>query len=298
MVKSSRLHQPGWLSGAAHFVIFAVALQAESAELWPYALFAMAAVSFCAWLAHYRRYRQIHDLPTSRIASAAQGYVELAGRSELLPGEPIASALSSTRCCWYSYEVKERQSNDKWRTVDSGRSVKHFLLVDETGECVISPEGAEILTHSHKSWTEGGYRYDEWLLLPGEVLYAIGEFSTATAAPLVQREERAEVGELLAKWKADRDALLQRFDLDRDGKIDLREWELARLQAQREVRRRQAEAGAAAVQGVHFLRKPRDGRLFLIANELPDRLGSRYRMWSWIHLAAFFGLGTAGLVML
>lgn len=38
-------------------------------------LFAVAAVSFFAWMANYRRYRQIHDLPTSRIASAAQGYV-------------------------------------------------------------------------------------------------------------------------------------------------------------------------------------------------------------------------------
>ena len=91
---STRTHQPGWLSGAVHFVIIAIAFQAESGEVWPYALLAMSAVSFFAWVANYRRYRHIQDLPTSKVASAAQGYVELFGRTELLPGEPIVSKLS------------------------------------------------------------------------------------------------------------------------------------------------------------------------------------------------------------
>src|SRR5688572_1786002 len=100
MTSSSRLHQPGWLSGAFHFVIIAIALQAESVEVWPYALLAMAVVSFVAWVANYRRYRQIHDLPTSKVASAAQGYVELAGHAEMIAGESISSRLSGTPCCW------------------------------------------------------------------------------------------------------------------------------------------------------------------------------------------------------
>jgi hypothetical protein len=47
-----------------------------------------------------------------------------------------------------------------------------------------------------------------------------------------------------------------------------------------------------------MLRKPGDGRLFLLANELPDKLGARYRTWSWIHLVIFIGAGSAGLFML
>ena len=96
---SSHLHQPGWLSGVIHVVILGVAIEVESAEVWPYALLAMSGVSFFAWIANYRRYRHIHDLPTSRVASAAQGYVELFGRTELLFGEPILSKLSRTPCC-------------------------------------------------------------------------------------------------------------------------------------------------------------------------------------------------------
>jgi len=292
------MHQPGWLSGAIHFVIIAIAFQADSGEAWPYALLAMSAVSFFAWVANYRRYRHIHDLPTSKVASAAQGYVELFGRTELLPGELLASKLSRTPCCWYSFEIEEKGSNNKWKTLDSGSSVAHFLLVDDTGQCVISPEGAEVLTRDHKTWAQLDRRFTEWLLLPKSVIYAIGEFSTTTAAAVAAGEERADVGALLAEWKQNKREMRERFDLDRDGKISMKEWELARLQARREVRTRLAEMQSRSVEGVHLLRKPGDGRLFLLANELPDKIGSRYRYWSWAHLVVFFAAGSAGLVML
>ena len=295
---SARLHQPGWLSGGIHFIIVAGAAQAETAEVWPYALGAMAAVSFFAWIANYRRYRQIQDLPTSRVASAAQGYVELVGQARMLPGTPVMSRLSSSPCCWYSYQIEEKGSDDKWQTVDSGRSVEHFLLVDETGQCVVSPEGAEVLTHDHKQWQEGSYRYNEWLLLAQSALYAIGEFSTKSAISVAAREERAEVAELLASWKKDEVQLRQRFDLDGDGKISIKEWELARLQARREVRTERAEANTRSAEGVHLLRKPGDGRLFLLANEMPDKLGARYRFWSWVHLVIFSAAGIGALFLL
>jgi hypothetical protein len=295
---SSRLHQPGWLSGVTHVVILGVAIQAESAQVWPYALLAMSGVSFFAWIANYRRYRHIHDLPTSRVASAAQGYVELFGRTELLPGEPVLSKLSRTACCWYSYQIEEKGSNDKWRTVDSGSSVEQFLLIDDTGPCVISPEGAEVLTHDRKNWEENDRRHTEWLLRTKSVIYAIGEFRTTTAAAVAPGDERADVGALLTQWKADQRQLHERFDLDRDGRISMKEWELARLQARREVRTLHAQVRSRSTEGVHVLRKPADGRLFLLANELPEKIGARYRNWSVAHFLIFLGAGSAGLFML
>lgn len=296
--KSTRLHQPGWLAGAIHLVILWIAFEAKSREVWPYAMFAMAAVSCFAWAANHRRYRQIHDLPTSKVASAAQGYVELFGRAQMLAGEPVTAKLSGVPCCWYSFEVEEKTSDNKWRTVDSGKSAAHFLLKDHTGECVISPEGAEILTGDYTSWEQGGRRYTECLLLPASALYAIGEFITSSANPISARDERSDVSALISEWKRDPKRLQERFDLDRDGKIDLKEWELARMQAQREIRKRHAELQSGSMEGIHFLGKPRDGRLFLLANELPDKLGSRYRIWSWLHLIIFLGAGSAGLIML
>lgn len=292
--------QPFWLSGICHLVILYLAFEAETPGAWPYALMAMAVVSFFAWAGCYRRYRQIHDVPTSKIASAAQGYVELLGRADMLPGKPITSRLSRQPCCWYHFQVEEKASDNKWKQIESGTSTDQFLIIDDTGQCIISPESAEVLTHDHKSWTEGSYRYNEWLLLPKGVFYAIGEFSTLSGNPeaTTGNDERAELSALLSDWKKDQKRLHERFDLNRDGAIDIKEWEHARMEAHREVRRRQSAEQTRSVDGIHFMRKPRDGRLFLLANEMPDKLGSRYRFWAWVHLIIFLVAGSAGLMML
>lgn len=293
----SRLHGPVWLTGGVHFVIIIIAAQLETAAVWPWALMLMSAVSFFAWLGNYRRYRQINDLPTSKVASAAQGYVELVGRGELLDGEPVLSRLSRRPCCWYRYEVEEEQSDDKWKTIDQGSSVAHFLLVDDTGACVVSPEGAEVATREHRTWREGHYRYNEWLLLPDTILYAIGEFATTSGNVREEVEARKDIAVLIDVWKRDQQALLERFDLNRDGTIDMKEWELARMQATREVRKIRAAMTKPLVEGVHLLRKPRDGRLFLLANEMPDALGRRFLWWSVLHLVVMLGTGIGGLLL-
>lgn len=289
---------PMLLTGGLHFVTLVIAGQFDSPEIWPWALLVMSVTSFFAWLGNHRRYRQIHDLPTSKVASAAQGYVELLGRGRLLEGSTVRCPVSLTPCCWYRFTVEEEQNDNKWSTVNQGSSIDHFLLVDDTGACVVSPDGAEVITSHHHTWREGRMRYSEWLLLPEVPLYAIGEFVTHTAnAPSVS-EEREDVSQLITDWKNDQENLLKRFDLDQDGAISLREWELARLQAIREVRKSHQERMGLQSEGVHLLRKPRDRRLFLLANEMPDTLGRRYRWWSWAHLVAFLGLGVWGLILL
>ncbi len=297
MFGKTRMHGPWWLSGAAHFIIIVVAVESETAAAWPWALLAMCGVSFFAWLGNYRRYRQIHDLPTSKVASAAQGYVELLGRGELLDGTPVISRLGGRHCCWYHYQIEEEKSDNKWETIDKGSSLDHFLLVDDTGQCVISPEGAEVVTSEHKSWREGRYRYNEWLVLPSTVLYALGEFVTRSGNVSGHADEREEIRLLIDDWKRDQKTLIERFDLNRDGTIDIKEWELARLQAAREIRKQQAAQMNNKVEGVHLLRKPRDKRLFLLANEMPDALGRRYLLWSVFHLAVMIGTGVGSLIL-
>jgi hypothetical protein len=293
----TRMHGPWWLSGAAHFFIIIIAVKTETPAAWPWALLTMCGVSFFAWLGNYRRYRQIHDLPTSKVASAAQGYVELVGRGELLDGTPVISRLGGRHCCWYHYQIEEEKSDNKWETIDQGSSVDHFLLVDDTGQCVISPEGAEVVTSEHKSWREGNYRYSEWLVLPSTVLYALGEFVTHSGNASAQSEEREEIRLLIDDWKRDQTTLNERFDLNQDGTIDMKEWELARLQAAREIRKQRAAQMNNKVEGVHLLRRPRDKRLFLLANEMPDALGRRYLLWSVFHLAVMIGTGVGSLIL-
>ena len=284
----------GWLTGGLHLLILWIAFEAESAEAWPYALAAMAVVSFFAWMGNYRRYRHVHDIPTSKVASAAQGYAEFFGRAALLPDSPLQAPLSGQPCCWYSYCIESKTSDDKWKTEESGESVAHFLLIDDSGQCIVSPDGAEILHTQYNCWTQGSRRYTEELLLPDRHLYARGEFRTTTPVVL-ESEENKEVSHLLADWKKDQAKLLERFDADRSGTLDLREWEQARLTARREVQKQHGHL--RGVEGVHLVCKPADGRVFIIAGELPQKIGRRFALWSWAHLIFFFGAGIASFVL-
>ena len=296
MASPQRPGRTDWLyAGVAVYVLAAVgSLLSGTQKALQVAVVVTAVTGFLSWTAVYRRYRQVADLPTSKVASAAQGYVELFGRAELIDGVPVVSKLTGLPCCWYRYSIQRKNAENKWEFLDSGESNEHFFLADDTGRCVISPEGAEVSIRNPQSWYRGDHYYIEWLLLPKSPVYAIGEFSTMGGA-VAELDEKNDVGELLADWKADRPALLKRFDLDADGKIDMREWELARIAAQREVRMQHAEIRSR--DGMHLLQKPADGRLFLLADELPKKLAARYRVWSWAHLAAFGGACITGLLL-
>jgi hypothetical protein len=284
-----RLHSANWLTVNAHLVILIGAGRADSPAAWPYALCAMSLTSFVAWIGNYRRLRQIADTPASKIASAAQGYVELSGRAEQPGGLPIVSQLSGLPCVWYHYEIYEKGSKDEWVLKIKEDSEDPFVVRDATGQCIIDPEDAEVITSHDRTWTEGSLRYTERLLLPRDMVYALGEFTTLSGNESALDLD-ADVGELLAEWKKNQPELLRRFDLDKSGTIDLREWELARRQARREVEAQHREIRTR--DGTHVLRKPRDGRLFLISNYLPEKLRNMYLLWSWVHVSIF--LGTSG----
>ena len=290
-----RVRSANWLTGGVHGLIAAVAAQAESAAVWPYALAAMSLVSFAAWIGNYRRLRHIDNTPLSNIATAAQGYVEIGGRAELPAGTPLLSRLTNLPCVWYHYEVYEKTSDDKWSLEDSGISEEPFLLRDATGQCVIDPAGAEVVCSRRETWTRGNYRYIEQLLLPRERIYALGDFVTVGGAN-TELDLSADVGALLAEWKKKPPELLSRFDLDRNGTLELKEWELARRQARREVEAQHRDIRMR--DGTHMLRRPGDDRLFLISNYLPDKLRLTYLRWAWAHAVIVIGAGALSCALL
>jgi hypothetical protein len=280
-------------SGAQLLLLF-IGLRLESRNGWLVCLSVMAAISILAWLSALGRLRAIRDTPTSRIASAAQGYVELTGRGYPF-GEPMLGRLSLLPCLWYRYKIEKRESENKWKTMDSGESYDTFVLRDETGECVIDPEQAEILTRHRDQWHDGNYRYTEWKLIERDSIYVIGQFRTQGGSSL-EFSTREELNALLAEWKKDMPALLKRFDLDEDGTLDIQEWMLARSAAKREVAKMMREAQAQA--DINIIGRPRNGRLFLVSNLDQNKLSRRYLLWSWAHLAIFFGaLGGMGWVL-
>lgn len=267
----------------------AFALEAEAGGARLAALALLLAFSLWGWLRSVQHGRLIADTPTARIASAAQGYGELRGRGRPLPGVPVRSPVNGLPVLWYRVATYQRRG-DGWEHTGTVTSDASFLLDDGTGVCAIDPEGAEVLVRRRDVHRHGDTRSVQWSLIDRDPIYAIGDFVTlGSAAP--ELDAATELRELLAHWKRNRGELLARFDLDGDGHIDVREWALARAQARREVAKGRREALAAPE--AHLMRRPADGRLYLVSDLDPRRIGWRYRMWAAFHLAAFLGAAAA-----
>ncbi|MDX1593245.1 MAG: GIDE domain-containing protein [Gammaproteobacteria bacterium] len=299
---------------------------------WIAVLVAVALLAFYGVFRFFSRARLIEDTPTSKIRSAAQGYIELNGLAEPLDGTPIVAPLSKMQCVWYRYKIEERRhrhghtfgtrrEGDRWRTVEKGTSDGLFRLADETGECVVDPEGAEVTPSVHQVWyggthypeqapyadREGGwmarlgigvsigtgrYRYTESRIMPATDLYAIGQFRTLGTGGGGDRG--ADVAAVLRAWKGDQAALLKRFDADGDGQIDLQEWDDARRAAEAKVdadlrERQQAEpVNVLADPGVS--RRP-----FILSVESQRELAGRLRLYAGACLVGFLGCGGAAV---
>ncbi len=275
-------------------------------------------VAFCmlgllTWLAALKRYRIIADTPTTLLRSAAQGYVEVTGTCRAIPFADLLCTGGAPPCVWYFATIHKKKSRSGEDHTYFVRSDERFLIEDGTGECVIDPEHAEVLSAHRISWEDAHGYYKMSYLLPGDRLYAIGDMRTlrvadgsftdsADLSAVLRREwnrERrsAERGAVLREWKRDRAALVQRFDSDGDGDIDLKEWQGAVAAAEREVDVGHWETRLKP--GLHMLRAPGDGRPFLLSNGDPDELRRRYQCWAWIHLTVFiatFAWGAAALL--
>jgi len=226
--------------------------------------------------------------PVSRVASAAQGYVELQGTGQALDGKPLLAPLSSSHCLWYRYKIEQR-SGDRWEPLESGVSEACFVLNDGSGQCLVDPEGAEVWTTHSRTWEEGDKRCHEWLLRLQDQLSVLGDFVTLRQSDELNAEQ--DIGNLLAEWKKDQPALLRRFDLDHNGELDLKEWEWARRAARNVVAKRHQEARAQ--DALNMLRASSE-RLSMITNHPPEKLARRF-LWLAVFQLVVFIAAMAGM---
>jgi len=285
MIVSLRREYSQFITSGTQLLLLLVGAKLESRAGWLVCVGLMAAISLIAWLSTLCRRRAVADTPTSRIASAAQGYVELRGIGKPLDYPPLLSHLTSLPCLWYRYRVEEKSGSEKWHAVSSGESDVALILEDGSGRCLIDVDNAEILTRHKESWVKADYRYTEWKLLIDDPIYALGEFRSIGGATL-ELDAASDIKALLAEWKNDHSGLLKRFDLNEDGAIDVKEWSLARQAARREVEKAHREARSEA--DLNTLRCPTEGQLYLISNLDPDQIARRYLCWAIFHLAVFF----------
>lgn len=265
--------------------------------------------------------RLIEDKPTAKIRSAPQGYVELEGRGKLMDGPPIIAKLSGLPCVWFRYKIEElvttnssRGSHRRWETIDKGESTETFWLQDDTGRVVVDPEGAKIMPRHKDTWRShasfsgitrpafvtsfvasrhagGNYRFTEERINSGDRLYALGllkNVSSFTGTTTVDEDVRAVLGD----WKKNQPALVERFDLNKDGKIDDKEWMLARAQARRETLKNRQEQVNTIIDGLNVLGPTRDeSRPYILSAYSEEEITKRYRFRAMLFASACFVLG-------
>lgn len=263
---------------------------------------------------YYRLARFIEDTPTSKIRSAAQGYIELEGRTRAFEGSELQAPLTGKNCVWYRYEVEKyvrRGKNSHWVTVKAETSDAPFILDDTTGECVVEPYGADVRASRGNIWYGGTprpvnlpprkrsswvslngkrYRYTEERIVKDEFVYSLGYFETVNPVSRGFEKGRA-IRDIITGWKQDYDVMVDRFDADRDGKIDLEEWKQVRAAAALEADQQRTEFEAG--EPMHVLaRSPGRDYPFLIGTHEQRDLASRFRRSALGCLIGFLLLGS------
>ncbi len=247
-------------------------------------------------IGRWARARHLLDTPTSRIRSAAQGYVELVGiLRELAVPQPVAP-LTGEQCLWWRYRIEEYRSDGKrssWRVVERGVSDAWLRLADATGECLIDPRGAEVHPAFRRVWTgdlrhprgtapsgwlslfagSKRYRYTEERLHEGEPLYAIGDFRTSGGGRQGLDLDAAR-REVIRHWKGDFAGLLQRFDSNADGVLDEQEWRRVQLAATLEAEDQHRQR--SAVPERHQLSRPQEALPFVLSSHGEEVLARRF----------------------
>lgn len=277
-----------------------------------YALLALT--GFVGWLRSLKRARLVEDLGTSTARAVAQGYVEIVGRQYPASGQPLAAPLTGTACTWWHYKIEElrrsladggRRTN--WVVIEEATSTALIQFKDATGQLLVNPQGAEVQPSVTNRWCSkelspsrpmrvrdergGRYRYTEECMWAGARMYVAGELHTVSGHGKADTQARA-TADLLGQWKCDQAQLVERFDRDHDGRIDMDEWEVARATADDEVAARLRTHELS--RPVDTLRKPTDGQPFLISAKSQRELAHYQREGA--RLGLFFLLLGVGVL--
>jgi len=289
-------------------------LSAEDHQFMVMASLLVAVISFYMFMRYWKRLRIIEDTPTAKLRSAHQGYIELEGKGQFIDDRPLYSPLSNHPCLWYRSQIEQQETfidngrtQTRWNVVYKNISHYRFKLIDGKNSCYVDPEAAEVNSHQKLVWygnTEwpirtqllesqsiihaatNSYRYCEWLILPSQPLYILGQFTTLSAT--AQKSIRDVMIDLINDWKQDQEQLKTRFDTNKDGQIDQEEWEVARQEAQSEAQRIHDQL--ALELDMHIIAKPNDPiQPFIISAYSQTVLIQKYRRSACLALIVCLG---------
>jgi len=301
----------------------ALVLGMEADDYWQLLLFLLVATvgGLIATFLFFHRARIIEDTPTSKIKSAAQGYVEFEGTARDLKGIEVLAKLTCTPCVWFSYKIERYVGgkNSRWVTEEEDESKYHFILEDETGQCLIYPVGAAVTAELDITWyghsrypepsmaptqstgllnirlTSGHYRYTEKRIHAGDALYALGDLKTYNNFKQVPSLNDA-LSQHLKRLKSNKLKLFKDHDKDNNGTIDMQEWQEARNTVLASL---EENYFSAASNNLHVMDKPKERRHpYLLSAFEQDELAGKYKTYSWLALATFFSAGAISTFMI
>ena len=250
----------------------------------------------------YQRFRYITGTATSKIRSASQGYVELEGLGEWMPGDQMFSPFSQKRCLWYHCTIEKRDGSGKragWTNISTRTSDQIFHVVDETGHCVIDPENAHVVPESSQTWYGrnaqdispptntggslfgwvglGNYRFTEQIIQPASYVYVLGLFKTIQKN-ITDESVATKVEDLIRHWKIQPDRYLSHSDIDNNGMIQKAEWKLIRQAARKQVLAKLEKEN----QPIHVIsNSTEDKRPFILSALNEERLVFRKKLISY-----------------
>lgn len=268
--------------GGIFFWAFLKHIKPTDSHTWAWLLSISILLSLFAALFNYWRLLKITEAPTSTIAGAAQGYIELYGVASTT--KLLKTPYQDIPCVWYRASVYANRYDEdgkrETRLLNYTESGDIFQLSDDSGSCLVNPKGAEVIYMQQRTQFKNDHRYVEEYLPAGKPLYLLGYLDTRHNFGTEDAIKR-DTGALLNTWKSNKVSMHMRFDLNRDGQVDMQEWEFARDEARREVERRHQ---VKMDDGIYTLAKPPGNKLFLISALPPQVLRNRYQMWSFVHL--------------
>lgn len=131
------------------------------------ALLLMFYAFFMGMLNTIKVLRRISKLKQSKIMSAPpHQYVELQGVAKPTSTGGVISPLTQKHCLCYRYTIEELRSargknaQQDWMMIEDVTSSAFFVIDDGTGQCLISPSFAEIVTEE-ETWTSS--TLPDWL---------------------------------------------------------------------------------------------------------------------------------------
>ncbi|OZA07046.1 MAG: hypothetical protein B7X95_00300 [Methylophilaceae bacterium 17-44-8] len=252
---------------------------------WPRFLWACITISLFAATFHYWRLLKMQEAPVSTIAAAAQGYVELYGKAST--ATPLRTPFHGIPCVWYRAWVYANQQSPRGaeyffdnRLLEYTESQSTLILSDDSGQCEVDLSGAEVIYYEARTWRKNNHRYVEQYLPANQNIYVIGHLDTRHELLHPSALNQA-VSARLKDMKSRPQQLLNQYDHNLNGEIDMDEWEKARQDVIHQVKSSHA---MQAHTGSFMLSKPADGHMFLISAKSPTQLRLRHQQWLMAYL--------------